>query len=140
MKEKIRGIAHREYESRITVHGASSSFLSQLHPISFDLFSYEDGALSFCIADEDKNHVIHLIKEYKYALTEHLSKISIIGYGIRSNHEISSLIFDTLKGYTIHMMSLSELKMTILVDRCHLRYILCILHDMFLGDKIDKIA
>lgn len=71
------------------------------------------------------------IDEIKYC--ENLSKVSVVGVGITTNPEVTSKIFEALyeNNINMHMISTSEIKISVLVNKNEAELALKKIHDKF---------
>ena len=67
-----------------------------------------------------------------------VSKVSIVGIGMRSHAGVASKMFDALaaEGINIRVISTSEIKVSVLVDRKYMELAVQALHDAFDLDKV----
>ncbi len=101
--------------------------------------------LSFTIPNTDarraKEILMALIEKLgvaEVALTEHISKVSIIGVGMRSHTGVAAKIFSSLaaEGINIMMISTSEIKVSCVIESKYTELAVRTLHEAFeLGDK-----
>jgi len=70
---------------------------------------------------------------------EHISKVSIVGVGMRSHSGIASKMFDTLsrEGINIEMISTSEIKVSCVIDAKYTELAVRVLHQAFGLDRQD---
>jgi len=70
---------------------------------------------------------------------EDVSKVSIVGIGMRSHAGVAAKMFETLRdeGVNIKVITTSEIKVSVLVDRKYMELAVQALHDAF---DLDKIA
>ena len=130
----INGVIKDDYVSRVTIFGlektyelfkllAENSINSDLIVQAFAENSSKD--ISFTVKMNDLYKTNKLLKKNKEKLgyteisnTENLSKVSVIGVGIANNPSVAAKIFEALneKGINIHMISSSEIKISVLID------------------------
>ena len=145
----INGVIKDDYITRITIFNlentyelfkilAENSINSDLIVQSFDESSSKD--ISFIVRMNDyykTNKLIEnnrdLLKYKKITHTENLSKVSVIGIGITNNPNNAAKIFEVLKekNINIHMISTSEIKISILVDLHDSNNAMQAIHDKF---------
>jgi aspartate kinase len=67
---------------------------------------------------------------------EEIGKLSIVGVGMRSHSGVAAKMFDTLAshGINIHMISTSEIKISVVIDLERGEEAVRVVHDAFLGD------
>ena len=70
---------------------------------------------------------------------EDVSKISIVGIGMRSHAGVAQKMFSTLaeKGINIHVISTSEIKVSVLIDSAYTELAIRALHDAY-GLEVEK--
>lgn len=68
---------------------------------------------------------------------ENVAKISIVGIGMRSHAGVAAKMFETLRdeGVNIKVITTSEIKVSVLVDRKYMELAVQALHDAFELDK-----
>ena len=66
-------------------------------------------------------------------VTDEIAKVSIVGAGMINNPGVASLMFESLynAGINIHMISTSEIKVSVLVDKCDADTAVQVVHDRF---------
>ena len=66
-------------------------------------------------------------------VTDEIAKVSIVGAGMINNPGVASLMFEALynAGINIHMISTSEIKVSVLVDKCDADTAVQVIHDRF---------
>ena len=66
-------------------------------------------------------------------VTDEIAKVSIVGAGMINNPGVASLMFEALynAGINIHMISTSEIKVSVLVDKCDADNAVQVIHDRF---------
>ena len=81
--------------------------------------------ISFTIAQDNLKLALDLLEPYAEALgatsvvyNEHVAKVSIVGAGMESHPGVAADMFETLYGanINIHMISTSEIKISVLID------------------------
>src|SRR5690606_4385382 len=109
----------------------------------------EDGQkthVTFTVGKADKQKAIHVLEEnrekigYSQLKTDgDVSKISIIGIGMRSHAGVASKMFRTLaeKGINVQVITTSEIKISILVASEYTELAVRSLHSAFELDKED---
>jgi aspartate kinase len=153
----VRGIAHNLDEAKFTVHrvpdkpGVAAAIFSKLaeQGINVDMIIQnvsEDGHtnLSFTVSTEDIDKAGSLgdllMKEVgaeKVSLDENIAKVSVVGIGMRSHTGIAMKVFKVLaeKGINIHMISTSEIKISVVIARDRAFEAVQALHDAFELEK-----
>jgi aspartate kinase len=149
----ISGIAHNLDEVRVTIKNIPNptpnvaKFFSILaeNRISIDMMSQtcltdELVDLTFTIDHGNLERTQHVLKETQkiihFSHTEldaDIVKISIIGAGVRSDLEIINTLFKTLVDHRIplHLMTTSEIKVSIIIDKQHNTTALNALHQAY---------
>lgn len=98
--------------------------------------------ISFTVKKQDLSKTVELLnqnlenlnaKEIKYC--ENLSKISIVGVGIVNNPGVAARLFEVLykNNINIHMISTSEIKISVLVNKKEANLALNKIHEEFIG-------
>ncbi|MBI5657447.1 MAG: ACT domain-containing protein, partial [Geobacter sp.] len=102
----------------------------------------EDGFtdFTFTVTKADFKRALAITKEVsaevnaKEVLTdENISKISIVGVGMRSHAGVATKMFQSLaqEGINIQMISTSEIKVSVIVDAKYTELAVRVLHDAF---------
>jgi aspartate kinase len=159
----VSGIAHDKNEAKIAVMrvpdkpGIAAKILSPLSDanISVDMIVQnvsEEGMtdFTFTVTKADFKKAIVITRESarevnaKEVMTdENISKISIVGLGMRSHAGVATKMFQTLaaEGINIQMISTSEIKISVVVDSKYTELAVRALHDVFgLSGKHVKTA
>ncbi len=68
-----------------------------------------------------------------------VAKISVVGIGMRTHTGVATTMFDALAaaGINIHMITTSEIKISVLVDRASAVAALCAVHEAFVLDQLN---
>ena len=134
----INGVTKDDYISRITVVGIDNKIgrtyqlfkiLSE-NQINVDVIVQTFGEhttkdIAFTVKMSDLNKTLEVLEKNKDKLhakqilhSEHLSKVSIIGVGIANKPGVAADMFEALyeNNINIHMVSTSEIKISVLVD------------------------
>ena len=149
----VRGVAHNPDEVKFTVHripdkpGVAAAIFSKIAEkgINVDMIIQnisEDGLtdLSFTVSTEDiekTSSLADLIKAESGAervtYDENIAKVSVVGVGMRSNTGVASKVFKTLadKKININMISTSEIKISVVVEKNRAEDAVRALHDAF---------
>ncbi len=87
------------------------------------------------------NHVKNLLKAKDVFSDKYVSKVSVIGVGMRSHVGIASQMFKTLfeEGINIQMISTSEIKISVLIDEKYMELAVRALHKAFELEKKNGI-
>ncbi len=149
----VSGIAYDKNETKIAVMhvpdkpGIAAKILSPLSDanISVDMIVQnvsEAGMtdFTFTVTKADFKKALAITKETandvsaKEVLTdENISKISIVGVGMRSHAGVATKMFQTLarEGINIQMISTSEIKVSVVIDAKYTELAVRVLHDSF---------
>ncbi len=96
--------------------------------------------ISFTVASEDLQEAVDLLEENKEALTiqeinfqKNVAKISIVGAGMMRNPGIAAKMFEALSNarVNIHMISTSEVRITVLIDEKNVERAINAVHERF---------
>ncbi len=156
----VSGITYTKNEAKIIVEGMPDRV-----GIASDLFTRigESGVLvdvivqnvskdgttdiSFTVPRNDLRRAIGIVDEHKSILKQvrvvgddRISKISVIGNGMRSHSGVAAKMFSTLarEGINIQMITTSEIKISCVVDEKYTELAVRVLHDAFGLDKIES--
>lgn len=149
----VSGITYAKDETKIAVMrvpdkpGIAARLLSPLSEanISVDMIVQnvsEDGYtdFTFTVTKSDFKKALMITKEAakeinaKDVLTdESISKVSIVGLGMRSHAGVATKMFETLaqEGINIQMISTSEIKISVVVDAKYTELAVRVLHKAF---------
>jgi len=155
----VSGIAYAKDEVKIAVMqvpdkpGIAVQILSPLSDanISVDMIvqnvseaGFTD--FTFTVPQADFKKALAITKETAEAISaknvlsdENISKVSIVGLGMRSHAGVATTMFKTLaaEGINIQMISTSEIKISVVVDAKYTELAVRVLHDAFglAGDR-----
>ncbi|MBQ3242490.1 MAG: aspartate kinase [Oscillospiraceae bacterium] len=99
--------------------------------------------ISFTIAKENLPEAIKVVESLKdslsykyYESTENISKVSIVGAGMKSNPGVAAKMFEALgdAGINIQMIFTSEIKITVLINKEESTRAVAAIHDAFMAD------
>lgn len=154
-KMLIRGVTRDNNVARIAVIG-----LPDKPGIAFKVFSLmsknninvdiilqsigRDGTkdISFTVSSDHKDLAVKVLEENKQALeaqaielNDNVCKLSIVGAGMQTNAGVATTMFEALfeAGININMISTSEIKISVLIDKEESEKALRVVHDAFLG-------
>jgi aspartate kinase len=149
----VSGITYAKDETKIAVMrvpdkpGIAAKILSPLSAanISVDMIVQnvsEDGFtdFTFTVTKADFKKALLITKEAageinaRDVLTdENISKVSIVGLGMRSHAGVATRMFETLakEGINIQMISTSEIKVSVVIDAKYTELAVRVLHDEF---------
>ena len=149
----VSGIAYAKDEVKIAVMqvpdkpGIAAQILSPLSDanISVDMIvqnvseaGFTD--FTFTVPQADFKKALAITKETAEAISakdvisdENVSKVSIVGLGMRSHAGVATTMFTTLakEGINIQMISTSEIKISVVVDAKYTELAVRVLHDAF---------
>jgi len=149
----VSGIAYAKDEVKIAVMqvpdkpGIAAQILSPLSEanISVDMIvqnvseaGFTD--FTFTVPQADFKKALSITKETAEAISakevlsdENVSKVSIVGLGMRSHAGVATTMFKTLasEGINIQMISTSEIKISVIVDAKYTELAVRVLHDAF---------
>jgi len=149
----VSGIAYAKDEVKIAVMqvpdkpGIAAQILSPLSDanISVDMIvqnvseaGFTD--FTFTVPQADFKKALAITKETAEAISakevlsdENISKVSIVGLGMRSHAGVATTMFKTLasEGINIQMISTSEIKISVIVDAKYTELAVRVLHDAF---------
>ena len=102
--------------------------------------------MSGCVSDNDLDRALKVIEDAKGEIeyadlrgSTDVVKVSVIGIGMRSHAGVAAKMFKTLRdeGVNIKVISTSEIKISVLIDRKYMELAVQALHDAF---ELDKAA
>lgn len=150
---EISGIAKDDNISRVTVMGLENKIgktykvfkLLSEHNINVDTIVQSFGEsinknLSFTIKTAELNEALKILNDNLEYLTareivhfDNLSKVSIVGIGMTNRTGIASKMFEALyeKNINMHLISTSEIKITVLVNQDEAEVAVKAIHDKF---------
>ena len=148
----VTGIAHRQDEAKVTVIGVEDrpSVAAGLFgplakaAVNVDMIVQNISAdgrtdMTFTINKTDLARAIKVLEEdvecsYDKVITrENVCKISVVGIGMQSHAGVANTMFNTLgeKGINIHVISTSEIKISVLIDSDYTELALRSLHTAY---------
>lgn len=149
----ITGVAKDDNITRITLIGLENKIgrtykvfkLLSENKINVDTIVQSAGEhamkdISFTVKSNEENKVIKILNENLIELgakevisCDKLSKISIVGVGIVNNPGVASKVFEALyeNNINMHMISTSEIKISVLVNKKEANLALKAIHDKF---------
>ena len=154
-KTLIRGVAKDNYVASIAIVGLQDTpgvafkifnKLAQLK-VNIDIILQSVGRdgtkdITFTVPHDQADIAVDAIENMKDALNfksvsvdESLAKVSIVGAGMESHPGVASKMFEALfdAGINIHMISTSEIKISVLIDSKYADKAVSAVHDAFLG-------
>ena len=152
----INGVTKDDYISRITVAGIDNQIgrtyqlfkLLSENKINVDVIVQSFGEhitkdIAFTVKMSDLNKTLQVLEENKELLhakqilhSENLSKVSIIGVGIANKPGVAADMFEALyeSNINMHMVSTSEIKISVLVDSSDSDKAVKAIHDKFFNN------
>lgn len=152
-KMLIKGVAKDDNVARISVIGVQDKpgvafrlfTLMSNEKINVDIILQSIGRdktkdISFTVASSDMQSALSAINDAKDMLEfkevvgdDNISKISIVGAGMESNPGVASKMFEALydANINIHMISTSEIKISVLIDKEFATKAVNAIHDAF---------
>ena len=153
----ITGIAYQKDQTKITLYGVvdtpgiASGILSPIsdEDIEVDVIVQNVSVsgktdFTFTVATEDSsaaeaalNNNMQGISYDEIIVDENIVKVSLVGVGMRSHAGIASKAFNALAdaGINIQMISTSEIKITLVINKDKLEEAVKVLHDAFELEK-----
>ena len=151
-KMLVTGVAKDTRVARISVIG-----LEDVPGVAFKLFSLmgqknivvdiilqsigRNGTkdISFTVSEEQLDQAVAVLEEVygkgKVSVEKDVAKVSVVGAGMETNAGVAAKMFEALYsvGAHIHMISTSEIKISVLIDRKDADKAVSAIHDAFLG-------
>jgi aspartate kinase len=149
----VAGVAFNRDEAQITVTGLPESpgtAYGILKPVSdasieidmIVLATSRSGStdLSFTVHRDDYTQVFRLVQTAARAHSgcfvvgnDRVAKLSIVGVGMRSHAGVATRLFETLAnaGAVMHLVSTSEIKISVLIPEAHLETCVADVHKVF---------
>ena len=149
----VSGITYAKDETKIAVRrvpdkpGIAAGILLPLSDanISVDMIVQnvsEDGStdFTFTVSKADFKKALMITREVAETINareiqtdENISKVSIVGLGMRSHAGVATTMFQTLakEGINIQMISTSEIKISVIIDAKYTELAVRVLHDVF---------
>ena len=152
-KTHVSGVAKDKNVARIALIGLEDrpgiafrifSLLAK-HNVNVDIILQSIGRdeskdISFTVSQDDMPKAVEVMKENQEAIgfktveaTDQVAKISIVGAGMANNAGVACKMFEALYGahINIHMISTSEIKVSVLVDERDSERAVQAIHDRF---------
>lgn len=152
-KMLITGVAADKNTARISIIGVDDKpgvafkVFHRLakHNINIDIILQSVGRdgtkdISFTVSQDDLKETLKVLEEYQEVLgiqeitfNENVAKVAIVGAGMMSNPGVASMMFDALagSGINIHMISTSEIRITVLIEEKDVDKAVVAIHDRF---------
>jgi len=156
-KVAVSGIAYNKDEAKITIirvpdhPGVAANIFRPISAanINVDMIIQnisEDGYtdMTFTVPKDDFKKALELLKKTGEELgadgvkgDTNIAKVSVIGVGMKSHAGVASTVFDSLakEGVNIMMISTSEIKISVVIDRKYTELAVRVLHNAFNLDK-----
>ncbi len=155
-KSNVRGIARDNDVAMISIldvpdePGIAFKVFSTLakHGINVDMILQSIGRndkkdISFSVKSGECQDAVALLRENnviearEIVYKDNVSKVSIVGAGMVSNHGVASAMFEAMydSNINIHMICTSEIKVSILIDREYAEKAVRTLHEKYNLDK-----
>jgi len=152
-KTYISGVAQDKKIARIAVVG-----LEDTPGVAYKLFSllaknkvnvdiilqsigrHDSKDISFTVSEKDEEICVKVLEENKQTLgfdhinvSTDIAKVSIVGSGMVNNAGVAAQMFEALykSRINIHMISTSEIKISVLIDKCDSEKAIRAIHDQF---------
>ena len=152
-KTHVSGVAKDKNVARVALVGLEDrpgiafrifSLLAK-HNVNVDIILQSIGRneskdISFTVSQDDMPRAVEVMKENQEAIgfqtveaTDQVAKISIVGAGMANNAGVACKMFEALYGanINIHMISTSEIKVSVLVDERDSERAVQAIHDRF---------
>ena len=151
----IKGVACDDKVARISVlnvpdvPGEAFKLFSKLasKKINVDIILQSVGHdntqdISFTVSLAEKELALNVMKEafsndpnIQIVCSDQIAKVSVVGAGMLSNPGVASKMFEALgeAQINIHMISTSEIKISVLIDREDAKKAMVAIHDAFIG-------
>jgi aspartate kinase len=159
-QETISGIAYSPDEAKITIvglpdrPGVAAAVFGALadHHVNVDMIVQSASSavkktdISFSVGRADLNKAVDIINKIKEVLefesvdaSPNVAKISVVGTAMRTQPGVAKTMFETLaaKGVNLHVISTSEIKISVLIDAEYAELAVRSLHTAYgLDDEI----
>ncbi len=152
-KTYISGVAQDKKIARIALVGLEDTpgvaykvfSLLAKHKVNVDIILQSIGRndskdISFTIGEKDEELCVNVLNENKEQLgfdhinvSTDIAKVSIVGSGMVNNAGVAAQMFEALykSRINIHMISTSEIKISVLIDKCDSEKAIRAIHDQF---------
>ncbi len=154
----VSGVTYSKDEAKVTVYGvpdrpgnAGTIFRTIADEnINVDMIVQdvsEDGItnISFTVGTDELKKTLSAVEKVKSKLgiknvmiDEGISKLSVIGVGMRSHAGVAAMMFEALaeRGINVEMISTSEIKISVVIDKAKTEEAVRSLHKKFNLDKV----
>ncbi|TCT13782.1 aspartate kinase [Natranaerovirga pectinivora] len=152
-KMLVSGVVADKNTARIAVVGLKDEpgkafqlfSLMSKHNINVDIILQSIGRdgtkdISFTVAEDNVDEAVEIIQSKMDKLTaqrvefaKDVCKVSIVGAGMQSNAGVATMMFEALydAGINIHMISTSEIKITVLIEEKYAKEAVNVIHEAF---------
>ena len=95
--------------------------------------------ISFTVSEEQLDQAVAVLEEVygkgKVSVEKDVAKVSVVGAGMETNAGVAAKMFEALYsvGANIHMISTSEIKISVLIDRNDADKAVAAIHEAFIG-------
>lgn len=161
-KPLVSGIAYKQDEAKLTIRGipdqpgVAHKVLGNISKANIEVdvivqnVAKDDSAsMTFTVAKSDLPEAEALLKKTAMQLgasevvsDNEIAKLSIVGVGMRSHAGVAAKMFETLsnEGINIQMITTSEIKITVVIDKRYIELAVRALHSAFELAEGDKKA
>lgn len=155
----VRGIAVQEDEAKLTIlhvpdkPGIAAKIFKKIADanVNIDMIVQnvsEQGItdLSFTVVKDDLRKTQGVLEPFAKEIgaagivtDENMAKLSVVGYGMRGHTGVAARMFDALarEGINIEMISTSEIKISVVIERKYAKKAAQALHKEFELEKIE---
>ncbi|MET0338683.1 MAG: aspartate kinase [Caulobacter sp.] len=158
-KRIVSGVAYSRDEAKITLlglpdhPGVSSKIFGALADanVNVDMIvqsrarTAETANMEFTVGKRDAQRAVEIVRSHQpeigfedVAVDEDVSKVSVIGVGMRSHTGVAKSMFEALaaKGVNIQVISTSEIKISVLIDAAYTELAVRALHAAYGLDQL----
>lgn len=161
-KPLVSGIAYKQDEAKLTIRGipdqpgVAHKVLGNISKANIEVdvivqnVAKDDSAsMTFTVAKSDLPQAEALLKKTATQLgasevvsDNDIAKLSMVGVGMRSHAGVATKMFETLsnEGINIQMITTSEIKITVVIDKKYIELAVRALHSAFELSEDDKKA
>ncbi len=96
-----------------------------------------EDSLVFTVPFKDKDETLAVLKGYETEADDSFSKVSVIGIGLETSNGTAASVFSTLKAENINieLITVSEVKISVLVNKKYEKQAVKALHNRLIGTK-----
>ena len=161
-KPLVSGIAYKQDEAKLTIRGipdqpgvahkvlgSISKANIEVDVIVQNVAKDDSASMTFTVAKSDLPEAEALLKKTAMQLgasevvsDNDIAKLSMVGVGMRSHAGVAAKMFETLsnEGINIQMITTSEIKITVVIDKKYIELAVRALHSAFELSEDDKKA